>query len=91
MLWFYNAGSTCEDPGTPPGAYQVALGTSGTGGDQLTYEVNYYVGFNCSKHPKDGMVYVGDVLKCEVSGTGNGTIGWSGTVGKCEGMMLVFS
>ena len=50
--------------------------------------MNYKVGFICDR-TDPGMEYVGDVLTCEVL-SGNRTIGWSGTLGTCEGIVLVF-
>ena len=67
-------GSTCPDPGTPPGAVQIPYDN-----DRLLYEVNFKVTYRCLR---DGYYYNGPVLECVVNVN---SVEWNGTHGYCEG------
>ena len=67
-------GSTCPDPGTPPGAVQIPYDN-----DRLLYEVNFKVTYRCLR---DGYYYIGNVLECVVNGN---SVEWNDTHGYCEG------
>ena len=70
-------GSTCPDPGTPPGAVQIPYDNNNN--DGLLYEIGRRVTYRCLQA---GYYYNGPVLECVVSGM---SVEWNGTYGYCEG------
>ena len=72
-------GSTCPDPGTPPGAVQIPYDD-----DRLLYEVGGQVSYRCLQ---DGYYYNGPVLECVVN---MGSVQWNDSFGSCEGKQDIF-